>query len=82
MIQQNMNQLIRTSFPEVVTMMENEEMIEWVLIPKFADLTGYTQSAVRHKINDGKWPPSLWRKAPDGRIHVNYQEYKKWVLGA
>jgi len=54
--------------------------LEWVLIPVFAGLTGYTDKAVRRKIEDGVWIEGKhYRKAPDGRVTMNLQEYYKWV---
>jgi hypothetical protein len=54
--------------------------LEWVLIPVFAGLTGYSEKAVRRKIEDGVWLEGKhYRKAPDGRITMNLQEYYKWV---
>lgn len=56
--------------------------LEWVLIPVFANLTGYSEKAVRRKIEDGVWVQGKhYRKAPDGRITMNVQEYYKWVQG-
>lgn len=50
-----------------------------VLIPLFCDLTGYTDVAVRRKIEDGVWLQGKhYRKAPDGRIHINMQEFYVW----
>jgi len=54
--------------------------LEWVLIPAFAALTGYTEKAIRRKIEDGVWLENKhYKKAPDGRITMNLQEYYKWV---
>jgi len=52
----------------------------WVLIPAFAALTGYSEKAVRRKLEDGVWIEGKhYLKAPDGRITMNLQEYYKWV---
>lgn len=56
--------------------------LQWVLIPVFSNLTGYSEKAVRRKIEDGVWVQGKhYRKAPDGRITMNVQEYYKWVQG-
>lgn len=56
--------------------------LEWVLIPIFSQLTGYSEKAVRRKIGDGIWLQGKhYRKAPDGRITMNIPEYYKWVQG-
>jgi hypothetical protein len=53
-----------------------------VLIPVFSTLTGYTEKAVRRKIEDGVWRQGKhYRKAPDGHITMSMQEYYKWVEG-
>lgn len=54
--------------------------LQWMLIPMFCSLTGYSEKAVRRKIEDGVWVQGKhYRKAPDGRITMNVQEYYKWV---
>lgn len=54
--------------------------LEWVLINLFSSVTGYTDKAVRRKIEDGVWiEGKQYKKAPDGRITLNLQEYYKWV---
>ncbi len=57
-------------------------MIRWLPIPGFCRETGYTEDAVRAKIKRGIWlEEQVWRKAPDGRIHINVEGYEKWVEG-
>lgn len=54
--------------------------LQWVLIPVFCSMSGYSDKAVRRKIADGVWLQGKhYRKAPDGRIHMNMPEYYKWV---
>lgn len=56
--------------------------LQWVLIPVFCSLTGYTEKAVRRKIEEGVWIESThYRRAPDGRITMDIREYYKWVEG-
>ncbi|MCY0913219.1 excisionase [Massilia antarctica] len=56
--------------------------LEWVLIPMFCSLTGYTPKAVTRKIGDGVWLRGKhYQKAPDGRITINLQRYYEWVEG-
>lgn len=43
-------------------------MINWVTIPRFCELSGYTDKAVRAKMSEGVWLQNvIWRKAPDNR---------------
>lgn len=54
--------------------------LEWMLLPLFCGYTGYTVKAVRRKIEDGIWLEGrMFRRAPDGHITINLQEYYSWV---
>lgn len=56
--------------------------LEWVLVPLFCSLTGYTTKAVQRKIEEGKWlEGQMYRRAPDGHVTMNLQEYYRWVTG-
>lgn len=55
-------------------------MLDYLTIPKFAAESGYTEDAVRAKINTGVWlQDDVWRKAPDGRILIIVRGYHAWV---
>lgn len=57
-------------------------MTRYVRLVKFAEETGYTEKAARRKIEDGVWIEGVhYRRAPDGTIHINMDEYVKWVEG-
>lgn len=57
--------------------------VEWVLIPTFCALTGYTDKAVRRKIEGGVWIEGIhYKRAPDGHITMNLQAYYQWVEGS
>lgn len=52
----------------------------WVLIKRLAEITGYSEDAIRHKVKNGTWVQGrIWRKAPDGRIFINLDEFERWV---
>lgn len=56
--------------------------LEWMLISLFCVYTGYTSKAIQRKIEDGKWIEGrMYKRAPDGHITVNLQEYYRWVNG-
>jgi len=56
--------------------------VVWVLIPAFCALTGYSDKAVRRKIESGVWIEGKhYRRAPDKHININMLEYYKWVEG-
>jgi hypothetical protein len=53
--------------------------IEWVLIPLFCSLTGYTEKAVQRKIEDGVWLQGKHYRKVCGRIHMSMEAYNAWV---
>ena len=54
--------------------------IKYALIPLFASVTGYSVKACQRKIEDGVWIEGKhYRRAPDGRITMNFEEYYRWV---
>lgn len=56
--------------------------MNWVLINKLVDATGYTNNAIRAKIKKGVWQEGRhFRKAPDGRLFFNLKEIQRWVEG-
>ena len=56
-------------------------MSKFKLIPKAAEETGYSQKAMRRKIEEGIWiEGEHYIKSPDGRIHINMENYEKWLL--
>jgi len=57
-------------------------IMNWVTIKKFSSLSGYTEKAVRNKINRGIWiNKKHWEKAPDGRILICIKAIEEWYLG-
>lgn len=56
--------------------------MRYVLINKFCADTGYSEKAVRRKIEEGVWLENhQYRRAPDGRILIDVEGYEKWVAG-
>ena len=56
--------------------------LTWLLIPRFSIETGYSEDAIRAKIKRGEWREGeMWKKSPDGRVHINLEEYQQWVNG-
>lgn len=44
--------------------------------------TGYTEKAIRRKIEEGVWLEGReYRRAPDGNILIDMEAYEKWVVG-
>jgi len=53
---------------------------KYVKIAKFEELTGYTDKAVRRKIQEGVFVQGKeWIKAPDGHILINMEAYNEWA---
>jgi hypothetical protein len=54
--------------------------MRYVLVNKFCELTGYTDKAVRRKIEEGVWVEGIhYRRAPDGHLTIDIQNYYNWV---
>lgn len=52
----------------------------YVRIQKFSEETGYTQKAVRCKIDQGVWLEGQhYVRAPDGTIHLEMGAYYAWL---
>jgi hypothetical protein len=57
--------------------------VRHVTIAKAAELTGYTEDAIRTKIKRGDWLEGVvWIKAPDGRNLIDLEGYETWATGA
>src|SRR6185369_3330703 len=53
-----------------------------VTITRFAELSGYTEDAVRAKIERGVWLEGVvWLRAPDNRILIKISGYDAWAEG-
>jgi hypothetical protein len=56
--------------------------MRYVRLKLFAEQSGYTEKAIRRKIEDGIWIQNReYRKAPDNSIVVDVEGYNKWVEG-
>ncbi len=54
--------------------------LRFVRVNLFCQLSGYTDKAVRRKIQEGVWLEGQeYRRAPDGRILIDTEGYGKWV---
>lgn len=55
---------------------------EWVLIGRLAELTGYSDNAIRAKLQRGHWREGRhWRRAPDNRLVFNLPAIEGWMGG-
>ena len=52
----------------------------YVTVDLAAVMTGFTEKAIRRKIQDGVWLQGReYLKAPDGRILISIKGYESWV---
>lgn len=57
-------------------------MTTLVLIHKAAEVTGYSEKAIRRKIEDGVWRQgSEYVKAPDSHIMIDLKAVEQWARG-
>lgn len=57
-------------------------LLRYVTIKKFAELSGYTEDAIRSKIQRGDWlEGAVFIKAPDGRNLIDLEGFEKWATG-
>lgn len=56
--------------------------LKYVLLKKMAIESGYTEKALRRKIEDGVFVQGVhYVKSPDGRIHMDVERFEEWVAG-
>jgi len=56
--------------------------MRFITISKMAELSGYSEDAIRAKIKRGDWlQDAVFRYAPDGRVLIDVEGYDKWVEG-
>jgi len=57
--------------------------VRYMTISKFSEVSGYTQKAIRRKIEEGVWIENRhYRRAPDNRVLIDVEGFKAWVEGA
>jgi len=59
---------------------EEQQLPQPVTVKKAAELTGYSESAIRNKINIGIWPENIvWKWGNDGVQLILMEGYNKWA---
>ncbi len=57
--------------------------LNYVLLSKLAELSGYSEKALRQKISKGQFIEGThYIRSPDGRIHFHLQRYQDWLTNA
>lgn len=55
-------------------------MVRYKTVKQFSAESGYTEPAIRTKIQDGTWPEGVvWMRAPDGKPLISVEGYAEWV---
>lgn len=55
-------------------------LVRFVTVRKASEMTGYTEDAIRTKLNTGVWPEGLvWKWGPDSVILIDLEGYDKWA---
>lgn len=55
--------------------------MRYLTVKKFANESGYTQTAIKSNISNGTWvEDGVWKRAPDNRILIDVQGYEDWVV--
>lgn len=55
--------------------------VRFVTIPRAAELTGYSETAIRSKTQTGEWAENReWKWMPDGRKLIDLEGYNAWCL--
>lgn len=55
-------------------------MARYQTVKKFAEVSGYTERAIRGKMSDGTWPlGEVWIRAPDNKPLISVEGYEAWV---
>lgn len=56
--------------------------MDYVTIKKLSEQIGYSEVAIRRKIQRGTWIRDVhWVKAPDGRILMVPEAIQRWIGG-
>jgi hypothetical protein len=57
--------------------------MRYVRLKLFASQSGYTEKAIRRKIEEGIWVQNReYRRAPDGSLLIDVEGYNRWVEGS
>ena len=57
-------------------------MLDLVLIPRLAELSGHTIRAIQSKMGSRKFVEGKhFIKDPDDRVHFSLRAYEAWVVG-
>ncbi|TNI85163.1 hypothetical protein CF119_11500 [Aeromonas sobria] len=58
------------------------ERPSWVLPAVAAEMTGYTEKAIKEKVKQGKLIEGVhYGKAPDNKIIINWRRFEDWMCG-
>ena len=56
-------------------------MLQFKTIKQFSQESGYSEKAIRLKLDKGVWGAGIRFKAPDGRVLISTEGFERWVQG-
>ena len=56
-------------------------MLQFKTIKQFSKESGYSEKAIRIKLDKGIWGTGIKFKAPDGRVLISLEGFERWVQG-
>jgi hypothetical protein len=56
-------------------------MLQLKTVKQFAQESGYSEKAIRTKLDKGVWGTGIKFKAPDGRVLISMEGFERWVQG-
>ncbi len=56
-------------------------MLQFKTIKQFSQESGYSEKAIRLKLDKGVWGDGIRFKAPDGRVLISIEGFERWVQG-
>ena len=54
-------------------------MLKWITLHKYCELSGYTENSIKIKANRGKIVEGVHYAIKDRKMHINPQEFDKWI---
>ena len=56
-------------------------MLQLKTVKQFSQESGYSEKAIRTKLDKGVWGTGIKFKAPDGRVLISMEGFERWVQG-
>lgn len=57
--------------------------MKYITVKRFAELSGFSENAIRGKIQRGDWLENrVWKHTPTGGLVIMLEGYYRWVEGS